>query len=303
MKTMEFQHLLAEQKALEQMIADTPPDRVISRRSLIARLEDIKTRIAAAHVDERAPSTMKLIFRGKPVINNAGIFAEFGTKAIAAFNEIIAALAAATDAPLAETGPIRNRDQNQLLITSTVQGSFGFELQEHCIGQMRLDEITPTQRAIQQAHALLRGMLSTDDDLADAAGEVPPRAMDRTRDFLKTLLDAEAYCTADLGGNIARFNNVDQVKRSLDRIRQDNLVEREIELVGQFLGVLPKSRSFEFELIEDKQVVRGKVDPSILNIEALNGILGQTVTIRVAETKLGKGRARYRILEAPMSDP
>ncbi len=33
-------------------------------------------------------------------------------------------------------GPIPNRDQNQLLITNTAVGSFGFELEEYCAEQL-----------------------------------------------------------------------------------------------------------------------------------------------------------------------
>lgn len=299
MKQLEYRHLLAERKELERMLGEVPAEQVISRHSLSKRLRVVQAAIDGAIVDERDPKELKLTFRGHPVVGTQGIFAEFGAKAVGAFNEFIAVLAASAESPLAGTGPLPNRGQNQLLITATAEGSFGFVLQEHQIGQLRLDEETPMLRGMQQAHALLRGVLGTDDDLADAASDIAPRALDRLRDFLKTMVEARAYCAVELGGQEARFLGVEQVARSLERIRKENLAESERELTGAFLGVLPQSRTFEFKLTEDGQVIRGKVAPSVPDIERLNERLGQQRTIRVAETRVGKGRPRYLIVEVP----
>jgi len=49
-------------------------------------------------------------------------------KAVNSFTETVAAMAASLTGPLAAMGPIRDREQHQLLITSTALGSFGLSL-------------------------------------------------------------------------------------------------------------------------------------------------------------------------------
>ncbi len=297
MKTQQYHALLAEHRQVQRMHDDTPEEFAIDRDFLAARLEALGQQIATAVIDERDPASLALTFRGRPVVGTTGIFADFGAKAVAAFNEVIVALAAASDAPLADKGPIPNRDQNQLLITATAVGSFGFVLQEHREGQLRLDDETPTLRAMRQAHAMVAGMLGTDDELADAAAELPARAMDRLRDFLKTMEDAQAYCAVSLDGKEARFDSPAAVVHAIARIRQDNLREEQTELVGSFEGVLPQARTFEFKLAQDGAVIRGRISPAVADIAQFNRRIGEELTIRVAQTQVGKGRPRYVILE------
>lgn len=303
MKISEYRHLLAERKAVEQFIAETPPEFVVDLMSWQHRLAVIGADIATAVIDERDPTSLALTFRGKPVVGTTGIFADFGAKAVAAFNEVIVALAAASDAPLADKGPIPNREQNQLLITATATGSFGFVLQEHREGELRLDDETPTLRAMRQAHAMLAGVLGTDDELADAAAELPARAMDRLRDFLKTMEDAQAYCAVSLDGKEARFDSPAAVVQAIARIRQDNLREEETELVGAFEGVLPQARTFEFKLAQDGAVIRGRISPAVADIAQFNRRIGEELTIRVAQTQVGKGRPRFVILGVVQAEP
>jgi hypothetical protein len=269
----------------------------IDRAFLAAGLEALGQQIANAVIGERDPASLALTFRGKPVVGTSvtGIFADFGAKALGAFNEVIVALAAPSDAPLADKAPIRNRDQNQLLITATALGSFGFVLQEHREGELRLDDETPTLRAMRQAHAMLAGVLGTDDELADAAAELPARAMDRLRDFLKTMEDAQACCAVRLDGKEARFDSPTAVVQVIARIFRDNLRVGQDELVGAFEGVLPQAPAFEFKLAGDGAVIRGRISPAVLDIAQLNRRIGEELTIRVAQTQVGGGRAGFGI--------
>lgn len=303
MKMQQYHSLLAEHRQVQRMHDDTPAEFAIDRDFLAARLEALGQQIAAAVIDERDPASLALMFRGKPVVGTTGIFADFGTKALGAFNEVIVALAAASDAPLADKGPIPNREQNQLLITATATGSFGFVLQEHREGELRLDDETPTLRAMRQAHAMLAGVLGTDDELADAAAELPARAMDRLRDFLKTMEDAQAYCAVSLDGKEARFDSPAAVVQAIARIRQDNLREEETELVGAFEGVLPQARTFEFKMAQDGAVIRGRISPAVADIAQFNRRIGEELTIRVAQTQVGKGRPRFVILGVVQAEP
>lgn len=119
-----LRYLQSEKTTLERMLDETPEDDVLDRASLESRLADL-ARTIDEHAHRVAPARVRLTFKGRPVVGTHGIFADFGSKAVNSFTDSVTALAASLSAPLAAMGPIPNRDQHQLLITSTALGSFG----------------------------------------------------------------------------------------------------------------------------------------------------------------------------------
>lgn len=299
MNNEDRQHLLAERTFLQRLLAKTPATARLTRMSDEARLRKVEAQLAALPSDERTPARARLTFDGVPVIRSHGIFADFGMKAVSSFTEAVASVAASLSAPLAAMGPIPNRDQNQLLITSTAVGSFGFELEEYRAEQLALEEASPVATALERTQALLQSTLGNDDDLADIASETDPRALDKVRTFLKVLADNSAVCALQYGGSGVRFTDVGQVSRSLARLAADNLHESEEQLRGEFVGVLPNSRSFEFRLASDGQIIRGKVSPRVQNVDAINDHLHRAVQIDVTRTQVGNGRPRYLLTQMP----
>ena len=299
MNNEDRQHLLAERTFLQRLLAKTPATARLTRMSDEARLRKVEAQLAALPADERTPARARLTFDGVPVIRSHGIFADFGMKAVSSFTEAVASVAASLSAPLAAMGPIPNRDQNQLLITSTAVGSFGFELEEYRAEQLALEEASPVATALERTQALLQSTLGNDDDLADIASETDPRALDKVRTFLKVLADNSAVCALQYGGSGVRFTDVGQVSRSLARLAADNLHESEEQLRGEFVGVLPNSRSFEFRLASDGQIIRGKVSPRVQNVDTINDHLHSAVQIDVTRTQVGNGRPRYLLTQMP----
>lgn len=299
----EYLQLLGEKTAIERMIAETPAEDVLDRASLSARLKSVEAALSQAKPDEREPARVRLTFKGRPVIGSHGIFAEFGMKAVHGFAESVTAMAASLIAPLAAMGPIPNRDQHQLLITNTALGSFGFELEEHRTGQLTLGDGSAVAQALDRTQSLLRGTQGTDDELADSAAEADRRALDKVRAFLEVLADNEAVCTVQFGESVVSFTDVGQVRTSIERLSQENLREEPEELRGELQGVLPKARVFEFRLADSSQVIRGKISPTVGDPDALNRELHRPTVIKVMVTRVGSGRPRYVLLEAPAAVP
>lgn len=293
------QHLLAEKKFLSEQLAGLPATARLTRMSTEARLRGIESQLAELPVDEREPARARLTFNGAPVIGSHGIFADFGTRAVGSFTEAVASVAASLIAPLASMGPIPNRDQNQLLITNTAVGSFGFELEEFRGNQLPLEEESPIAIALDRTQALLQSTLGNDEDLADIASETDPRALEKIRGFLKVLADSEAICTLQYRGRGVRFTDVGQVRSSLERLGADNLRESMQKLHGTFVGALPKSRTFEFKLSGEERIIRGKVAVTIQNVDEINQHLHQTISIDVMTTQVGNGRPRYLLTQMP----
>lgn len=299
MNTYHRQHLLAEQNFLREQLVGLPPSARLTRMSTEARLRTIDTQLAEMPVDEREPARARLTFNGAPVIGSHGIFADFGMRAVSSFTDAVASIAASLIAPLSSMGPIPNRDQNQLLITNTAIGSFGFELEEFRGAQLPLEDESAVAIALDRTQALLQGTLGTDEDLADVASETDPRALEKIRMFLKILADSDAVCALQYRGRGVKFTDVGQVRASLERLGADNLRESEQQLHGEFVGVLPKSRTFEFKLAGEEKIIRAKVAPTIQNVDELNQHLHQTVSVHVMTTQVGNGRPRYLLTKIP----
>jgi hypothetical protein len=296
----EYRQLLAERSSLQSMLAGIPVDAVLDRGSIEARLHEVVRQITAVEADTRAPARARLTFRGRPVVGSHGIFAEFGMAAVKAFTDAVSMMAAALARPLAPTGPIPNRDQNQLLITSTAVGSFGFEIEEHREGQLLLDDESAVAEALAQTQRLLEGTVGTDDELTDAAAGVDPRVIVALEGFLNTLATSEAVCALEYGDRKFSFQDVGEIRSGAKRLAQDNLHEEEESFDGEFQGILPKRRTFEFKLAGEDTVIAGKIGSNIADPDALNRHLHRKTRITVGATRVGKGRPRYVLNQEPV---
>jgi hypothetical protein len=293
MNIQEYRQLQAERGALAGLINALPVSRVIERLGLESRKAEIEAELASRVVPPPEPARVRLTFRGKPIVGSHGIFAEFGAAVVTAFADAVAAIGASQVTQLGARGAIPNRDAYRLLITGTALGSFGFELEEP---PSVFSEPSPVAAAIEQAKAIMRASLASDDDLADAVSDADPRALEALRTFLKAMADQDAVCTLDFRGEVFRFADVGQVRRSWDRLGQDNIHEDTRRIEGAFQGVLPKRRTFEFADAESQEIIAGKVGAGIPDASAINRVLDQPTTIEVQVTRVGSGSPRYVLL-------
>lgn len=293
--------LTAEKSFLEAHLAELPDAARLTRHSAESRLRKVEDEMARLPSAAAARARVTLTFKGRPVLGSEGIFADFGMKAVNAFAEAVAAVAASLSAPLAAMGRIPNRDANQLLITGTAIGSFGFELQELPPTQLAtLPEPTPVSRALEQTQNLLLGSTAADDELlADTATELDQRAIDKVRAFVAVLLDYQAICTLQNGDQVFRFAELGQVRASLQRLSQDNLRESVVDLDGAFDGVLPKRRAFEFRRADTGEVLVGRIGVAVERPETVNDHLRQPVRVQLTQTVVGGGRPRYLLSALP----
>jgi hypothetical protein len=191
---------------------------------------------------------------------------------------------------------IPNREEYQLLITGTAVGSFGFELEESPKEGLLFPDLSPVDHAIEQTRKIMEASLATDDELTEAIAEADPRAVEALRSFLQTLADQGAVCALEFKGETFRFADVGQVRRSEGRLQQDNIHEEDKSLSGQFLGVLPHRRTFEFQIAVPQEIIVGKVGPDIQDAADINHVLEQDITIQVHTKRAGTGRPKYTLV-------
>ena len=301
MTLQEYRRLQAELGALKILLAELPPGREIERLGFESRMREVKEALAAQVASIREPLYARLTFRGKPIVGSYGIFAEFGASIVQAFSEAVAALGASQGGPLGTRGVLPGRDDYRMLITGTVPGSFGFQFEEAPNDNQTLfPEDSPLEPAIDQAKAIMKATLGTDDELTEALADIDPRAIEAIREFLDTMFSNEAVCTLEFKDDVFRFADVEQVRRSMVRLEQDNIHEADEEFSGVFLGILPHRRTFEFKLADNGEIISGKVGNDIAEPAAINHVIEKRGTIRVHSRRVGEGRPRYVLLSYGM---
>ena len=291
-----YYSLASEISELESILADIPNEDVIERKTFESRL------VSARKVFETLPKTLpvevaRLTFRGRPVLGSHGIAAEFGSKAATAFSEAFSAVVAGLTESLRYMGPIPDKAKNQLLITGTAIGSFGFEFELPTSHDELFPETRKTEEAVEMLQSLLRvSVEGSDDDVTDLVEAIHPRAVRKVADFLGYMVQQQAWCGLEFKGQVFRYNNVEQLEAATARLQEENICERDEEYVGEFQGVLPQSRTFEFKLGDQPGVIRGKIDqiieePDLLNREWLH----KPVRIGLHVMQVGQGRPRFTL--------
>ena len=292
--------LEGELTALERMIETTPEELWFERIGFEHRKKEIEKVLADYPESLQEPARASITFRGCPVIGTQGIFAQFAAEALGAFADAVATVGASMSNDLGSRGKIPERNKFSFLITGTSLGSFGFQLEEapaqDTIQQPLFEEDSPAKLALRQTCDFLRATLGSDDQLADAVLETDARAIESMRKFLFLLASNEASCTLSFErASGFSFDEVSEVQQSLERIRQDNLFEEEVELEGFFEGVLPKKREFQFKEENNNDSIIGKIENTIENASVINDSLGKKVRLSLVKKTVGNGKPRYRL--------
>lgn len=293
--------LLAEIHALEEMISRIPEENVLDRISLEDRKtkveEDLAVLTSPYHYE---PVRARLTFRGKPVLKNDGVIADFAGNALDKFADMVGYIGASRDGLIGEGGPVSNLDRYRMMITGASPfGSFGFDLEEAPNDDSRLDpELSPVKKAIDDvALIIMQASGLSDDDLADAIEDVHPMAINKIRDFLRVMTDNEAICILESDDKTIQFDNIDQIKFIEEQLSPDRIFENDLIIVGRFGGALEDRRTFEFWIEDQKEMIFGKLGPGIKDIDKIHYIASQRkpVEAHVHKKQVGTSRPKYTL--------
>ncbi|WP_235813270.1 hypothetical protein [Pseudomonas syringae] len=212
----------------------------------------------------------------------------------------MSAIAASLGGVLNGFGPIPNKAQNQILITGTALGSFGFEFEEapSAEAQLTLEGTTPVSQAFELVAELLEASTKGDEELSEPASRLGTRAIGLVAEYLDKLIAYEAFCSVSTRDHVFAFSSVDQVRISRSRLSVENISENDITFIGEFLGAFPADRRFEFKT-QDGTVIHGRIAAEIENPAIINAHLNRIFTITVIARTVGNGRPRYTISTLP----
>ena len=293
----EYLAISSEVNQLESLLAEIPAENVIERMGLEARLISARTAIADV-IEEHLVHKARLTFRGRPVFGSHGIAADFAAKAAGVFTDAVAAIAAGISENLHYMGPIPDKQKNQLLITGTAIGSFGFEFELPQPEEgVLFPEPSGAENALQKMQRLFQlAADGSDDEVAELVDEIHPRAVKKVAEFLEYVAQQDAWCGLEFKDQHFRYHDVEQLRSSASRLQEDNIRETEETPVGEFQGVLPSSRVFEFKRADQQDVLKGKIGVEVEDADILNReYLHKFVRVRLHKIQVGQGRPRYTL--------
>ncbi|WP_211453498.1 hypothetical protein [Collimonas antrihumi] len=297
---MSHEHLAlsSEIKELESILASIPQENVIERLAFEERLASARTIFNSLSNDLQRKKA-NLTFRGHPVFGSHGIAADFGTKAAGAFADAFAAVVAGLNESLGYMGPIPDKEKNQLLITGTAIGSFGFEFELPSQQDDLFPEPCKMELALEKMQELLRvSAEGSDDEVTELVEAIHPRAVKKVVEFLGYLAQQQAWCGLEFKDQFFRYQGIEQLQISVERLQEDNIHERDEEYTGEFQGILPNSRTFEFKLTDQRGILKGNVDIAIEDPDLLNREwLHKPVNLKLHVIQVGKGRPRFTLPE------
>lgn len=299
MDRTEFTHAQAEISFLDRMTKHGGLSN-LTRLSLQSRMNQVSASLRDPGRGAFSPAKAIVTYRGAPVRGVHGMVAEFGAAVTTKFSDAVAAIAASLGGVLNDFGPIPNKAQNQILITGTALGSFGFEFEEapSADAQLPLEGTTPVSQAFELVAELLEASTKSDEELSESASRLGTRALGMVSEYLDKLIAYEAFCSVTTRDHVFAFSSVDQVRVSRSRLSEENISEVPVEFTGQFLGAFPAERRFEFQSLGGP-VIHGRITAEIEDPAVINANLNRTFTIKLSARTVGRGRPRYSLSVLP----
>ena len=299
MKYEEYIFAASEITQLEELLDDLSDDMVIERMGLESRMERAKDRIRGI-IPPLPPKRAHLTFRGQPILGNTGIGADFGTKAMGMFSDVITLTAAGFTKELGSTGPVPNREQNRPIITGVAIGSFGFEI-EIPSAEIDSSSLFVVEHLAERALTTVLQLLTmtadgSDDDLSELANEIHPRAIKKVSELLKFMQRNDAWFALEFAGNEFRFSDSAEVATSAERLGSDNVVELRKNILGTLCGLMTRKGLFEMIRADDGTLIEGKLGPEMKKATAwLREQYDKEIKASITGLQVGQGKPRYTL--------
>ena len=288
--------LESELSAIDAMLTQLDEHDFISRQSLEYKKREISAELMSFSDHSNFTASVILAFEGGPVQGSKGIDVDFASKTLEAYQLLITKQMAAQDSQLARTGPVPFRQLARMQITDIIHGSFGFKLEESGGDQLTLID-NPMQKAIGQIDDLILTFATGNDDAyQNTLAGVDRRVFISVQSFFENLYrDSAALKIIESDRNLS-VSHYDVI-RGRERVAGVEVVDNDISVEGELLGLAPISRRFDFRVVrsdylESQKILSGQVGQKLSTdyLERLHGdvrISGQiysaSITYRVAK--------------------
>ena len=308
MNYKEYAFTASEITQLEYILSIMPESRKVERMGLEYMLEKARNRLEGVSIPPR-PKNVHVAFQGAPVADGAGIDAIFAGKTTKAFAESTAIAIAGATGELEDTGGIPHRGLGQQLVSGVTTGSFGFEIEllpdTVREGHLRSPE-SIAERAVGMIQDLLQGTLdAADEDLADLAGRLHPRAVKKVAEFVEILKNNGAQVAIELNTREVALKSPSEVERATDRLAARNIAEETTTMNGTLIGMVPSRRFFELGIWGTIDIIQGRIGQEVqAPYRVAADYTNRVVRARIRRVQVGRGQPKYTLLEilGPVDD-
>ena len=301
MNYKEYAYTASNITTLEHILSIMPERRRVERIGLEHMLEKEKQRLEGVSIPPR-PKTAHVVFQGQPVADGAGIDANFVGKTTKAFAESTAIAIAGATGELEDTGGIPHRALGQQLVTGVTTGSFGFEI-ELMPDTVPEGHLRPTEsiaeRAVGMIQDLLQGTLDgTNEDLAELAGRLHPRAVRKVAEFVEILKNNGAQVTIGLNSREVALRTPREVEQATRRLAARNIEEETATVNGTLIGMVPRGKFFELGILGTDEPIQGRIGQEVqAPYRVAAEYTNREVTARIRRVQVGLGQPKYTLLE------
>jgi hypothetical protein len=289
-----FQSQILEMDRLLEVAGGDP----LMGPGLRQRKVELEQRLRALPAMTRQPRSV-LFFTGQPVSGSRGIDAEFASKVLAQFLEMVKTQYAATKhGNVGARGPRRDESESRLLLTGLPRGSFGLELSQPepadlFAGERLSDVLVRLTEVIKSAG-------ESDEEFAVAMGEASPRVLQHLKDFFRVVADNQADVRV-VSGDLECSLNRALVTQAFERVNSTETHESEVEIQGIFRGATLDSGRFDFRT-DAGETIAGRIGDNVsdVDLETMNRYTNQHCTASLRETTIttrsGAARTRHELV-------
>lgn len=258
MKKLEREALLADRDTVRSLLTTISDSDPLGQLAFRARLEEVESELARVEAQPETAGSVALLFAGQPVQGAHGIDAQFSSRILGTFQDLISKRTASEELGLlGARGPVPMHASAALSVTEMVRGSVGFLLEESSDQQELVD--TRVKRAIEEVVDVIGKTGSPNEqDFEEAVETLDARILVSLRSFFR-VLDEESAVIRIVEDKRDYALDVPAIKRGRQRIEQIEINDDESDsVIGELLGVLPEAKRFEMRL-ESGEVIRGRV--------------------------------------------
>ena len=221
MNIHEYRFLLADRATLKRFLSELDPSHVIERMSFEGRLQQVEEELKA--YAGRSPEVVqaRLTFRGAPVSGARGMSARFFSETLANFADATRRVGASVGHQVAaqpSAGGAQSDEDCELLLVGTLQGSFGFIVEDASGIPAMEGEDTPVGEAVGRVKAILEASQDGGERLAEAVAGVDARALKALEKFLRGVADSGAALSLEFRMSVCEFADADAVRLSAERL-------------------------------------------------------------------------------------
>lgn len=269
--------LASELSAIDALLAQLDEDDFVSRQSLSYKRQELHSDLDRLSRDVRSQASVVLAFEGGPVQGTRGIDASFAARTIDNYQSLINKQVASQDVQLARTGPVPFRNSARMQITDVVHGSFGFQLEEVGGDQLAMFN-SPVQSAITQVNDVIATFAGgSDEAYRSTLANVDRRVFISMQSFFESMYRDSAALKISESDRDLVLSQYD-ILRARERVAGVEVVDLDLEIAGELLGLTPISRRFDLRItqsdtLEPERIISGQVGQKLSTdyLERLHG--------------------------------